>query len=150
MTDIVDLTVQLTSFKNVLKGMYASWKTSVGELDKALKGFKLANDASVKDAQKAKKRASDKVAQAGVAGAGGKRKKGGTLIDVCLEKGVAATSFDSKVADWSKQSGLAAELFNDDANIKCMDPFVVTGVDIITWNTDENMVGKSFKDVTVV
>ena len=55
-------------------------------------------------------------------------------------------SFDAKLPDWSKAEGAAKELFGQETPLKCMDPYVVTGIDT-SWVTDETPVGESLKDM---
>eukprot|EP00969_Alexandrium_andersonii_P031794 1389705-Alexandrium_andersonii.AAC.1 len=55
-----------------MRGMFTSWKTSVGELDKAIQGWKAANEQSEKDAQRAKAAAQ---AKQGATSSTPKRKK---------------------------------------------------------------------------
>lgn len=149
MSGISTVTMQLLHFKNVLKGLFASWKTSVGELDKALKGFKAASEQSIKDAAKAK-------AAAAAKGAGGsasaKKKKKSGLMEILLDKGCQAVTFDSKGSDWNKANASATELFQSDTPVKSIDPYIVTGIDT-SWAAAEDdtaAVGKSLKDAGIV
>ena len=54
MEELKDISAQLTVLKNCMRGLFASWKSSVTELEKALQGWRAANEQSEKDAAKAK------------------------------------------------------------------------------------------------
>ena len=140
MLEIKEHIASMGVFRMVVKGLFVSWKTSISELDKAIKGWKAAVEQSVKDAAKAK-------AKTAPATLLGKRKKGNGSLDVCLERGTAMASFDTKATDW-KSNGGAAEIFQSSADVtRKMQPFVLTGVDI-TWAAEgtTDAVGISFKD----
>ena len=143
LSEVSEISSALATFRNVVKGMFNSWKTSVGELDKALKGFTAANEASVKDA-KLKKKAAE-TATSGSSNA--KRKKGGTIVDTCLDKGSAMVSFNSSVSAWTNASDASKELF-ESAGMMNMDPYVVTSINVdklIAEDTD-SPVGVALKE----
>ena len=96
--DIREFTKQLLQFKTCARGMYVSWKASVLELEKAIKGWKLANEQSEKDAVKAKARAAKE-------GTASKRKQGNYIMDIFMEKGVAMQTFDCRVEEWLSKQG---------------------------------------------
>ncbi len=129
MNDLAELTKQLTVFKNVSRGLYASWKTSVSELEKAVKGWKEATEHSVKEAAKAKSRAGKQTDAAS-----GKKKKASSLMDVCLDKGVPVQSFDCRVSGWMKDSAEAVEILAGSGGMLML-PYLVSGVDI-SWSKD--------------
>ncbi len=127
------------SFQGVVRGLFTSWKSSVNELDKALSGYKKELEASVKEATKAKAKASPSGAPAA------KRKKGGGALDMCLEKGAAMITVDVQKAGWEADLSQAFVSEADVAPPGLM-PFLLSGMDI-KWASDpENPVGKNLAE----
>ena len=134
--DIKTLTGQLLSFRTCLRGLQVSWKTSVAELGLALKGWKVANEQSEKDAAKAKAKTAKE--------SGGKRKKGNAVMDMFMENGEAVASFDARVEGWPSKED-AAPIFVNTTNID-MKPYMVSGCDLAFVDSNLCDVGKSLTE----
>ena len=135
--DIREFTKQLLQFKTCARGMYVSWKASVLELEKAIKGWKLANEQSEKDAVKAKARAAKE-------GTASKRKQYNNIMDIFMEKGVAMQTFDCRVEEWLSKQG-ANDTFVDTHHMD-MTPYIVTGLDLNFTERSDCEVAKSLED----
>jgi len=101
----------MQTFRNVLRAMCGSWKASVSELDKAIKGWKAAQEQSVKDAEK---KAGKKTGAPPP-----KRRKGGAAMDVCLEKGTQIVTVDCRIPNWVEQMPTG---FDGDADLENFPP----------------------------
>ena len=136
MSDIKELTGQMLAFKNCGKGLQASWKVAISDLETALKHLKTSTEQSEKEALKAKAKAK---ATTGTAG-GSKRKKANGMLDILMEGAESIRSFDARQSEWNESSEVAKKMFQEGGDMR-MEPYVISGIGVSMFEGESGELG---------